>query len=94
MFPDRLFCCRACNFKYVAIEWDKPRCYGDAKVTGYKVYVNGVVEAILAADQQTYSFTHGRWCREYAFQVQVRGDCMDVAGPDPGDLPVCHTNCG
>ena len=62
---------RACNFKYVAIEWEKPKCYGDAKITGYKVYVNGVVEAILSADQQTYSFTHGRWCREYAFQVQV-----------------------
>ncbi len=63
---------RACNFKYVAIEWEPPSCYGDAKITGYKVYVNGVVEALLGADQQTYSFTHGRWCREYAFQVQVR----------------------
>ena len=46
--------------------------YGDAKITGYKVFVNGVVEAVLGPDQHTYSFTHGKWCKEYIFQVQVR----------------------
>ena len=45
--------------------------YGDAMITGYKVYVNGVVEALLGADQFTYSFTQGKWCREYVFQVQA-----------------------
>ena len=62
---------RACNFKYIAIQWEKPASYGDALITGYKVFVNGVVEAVLGADQFTYSFTHGKWCREYVFQVQV-----------------------
>ena len=62
---------RACNFRYIAIQWDKPNTYGDAMVTGYKVYVNGIVEAILNADQLSFTFTHGKWCEEYAFQVQV-----------------------
>lgn len=52
--------------------------YGDAIVTGYKVYVNGVVEALLGADQFTYSFTHGKWCREYVFQVQVSCSCVSA----------------
>ncbi|ELT90741.1 hypothetical protein CAPTEDRAFT_219540 [Capitella teleta] len=62
---------RACNFKYVAIEWQKPATYGDAGVTGYKVIVNGVVDATLGPDQCTYSFAGGNWCKEYAFQVQA-----------------------
>ncbi|XP_067685414.1 uncharacterized protein [Haliotis asinina] len=62
---------RACNFRYIAIQWDKPNTYGDALVTGYKVYVNGIVEAILNADQLSFTFTHGKWCQEYSFQVQA-----------------------
>ena len=63
---------RACNFRYIAIQWDKPNTYGDALITGYKVYLNGIVEAILNADQLSYTYTHGKWCQEYSFQVQVR----------------------
>lgn len=59
------------NFKYIAIEWMKPRTYGDAAVSAYKVYVNGIVEATLTADQLSFSFTKGIACHEYAFQVQV-----------------------
>ncbi|KAL3853216.1 hypothetical protein ACJMK2_016773 [Sinanodonta woodiana] len=62
---------RACNFRYIAVQWEKPMTYGDALISGYKVYVNGIVEAILNADQQTYTFTHGKWCQEYSFQVQA-----------------------
>ena len=62
---------RACNFKYIAIQWNKPASYGDALVTGYKVFVNGVVEAVLNADQLSYTYSQGKWCREYIFQVQV-----------------------
>ena len=62
---------RACNFRYIAIQWEKPSTYGDAIISGYKVYVNGVVESILKPDQMTYSYTQGHWCREYGFQVQV-----------------------
>ncbi|GFR62047.1 fibronectin, partial [Elysia marginata] len=62
---------RACNFRYIAIQWDKPTTYGDALVTGYKVYVNGIIEAVLAADQLSYTYTQGKWCHEYAFQVQA-----------------------
>ena len=63
--------CRACNFRYIAVQWEKPNTYGDALVTGYKVYVNGIVEAILNAEQMSFTFTHGKWCQEYAFQVQA-----------------------
>ncbi|CAH1782616.1 unnamed protein product [Owenia fusiformis] len=62
---------RACNFKYIAVQWEAPKTYGDALVAGYKVYVNGVVETILGPDQYTYAFTHGQWCHEYAFQIQA-----------------------
>ena len=62
---------RAVNFKYIAIEWMKPRTFGDAAVTAYKVYVNGVVEASLGADQLSFSFSKGTACQEYVFQVQV-----------------------
>ena len=62
---------RAVNSKYIAVEWMKPRSFGDAAVAAYKVYVNGVVEASLGADQLSFSFTKGVACREYVFQVQV-----------------------
>ena len=62
---------RAVNFKYIAIEWMKPRTFGDAAVAAYKVYVNGVVEATLSADQLSFSFSKGVACQEYVFQVQV-----------------------
>lgn len=64
--------CRACNFKYIAIQWDQPKQYGDASITGYKVFVNGVVEAVLGPENFTYTFTQGKWCKEYSFQVQVK----------------------
>ena len=63
---------RAINFNYISTQWDKPATYGDAVITGYKIYVNGVVEAQLGPEEQTYSFTQGSWCKEYVFQVQVR----------------------
>ncbi|KAK3579080.1 hypothetical protein CHS0354_029940 [Potamilus streckersoni] len=70
--PDApLLSVRACNFRYIAVQWEKPMTYGDALISGYKVYVNGIVEAILNADQQTFTFTHGKYCQEYSFQVQA-----------------------
>jgi len=49
----------------------KPRTFGDAAVAAYKIYVNGIVEASLSADQLSFSFTKGSACHEYVFQVQV-----------------------
>jgi len=66
-----LFSLRAVNLKYIAIEWMKPRTFGDAAVSAYKVYVNGVVEATLGADQLSFCFSNGVACHEYVFQVQV-----------------------
>lgn len=62
--------------KYISIQWEKPMEFGDVAVTGYKVYVNGVVGASLPADQTTFTFTHGKWCKQYIFQVQV---CANVS---------------
>jgi len=62
---------RACNFRYVAVQWDKPNTYGDALITGYKVFVNGIVQHTLNADQLSFTYTEGKWCHEYTFQVQV-----------------------
>ncbi|XP_059161356.1 uncharacterized protein LOC131944640 isoform X2 [Physella acuta] len=76
---------RACNFRYIAIQWEKPTTYGEAYVVGYKVYVNGVVEEILNADQLSYTYTQGKWCREYVFQVQAltAGDTLNSKPSDP-----------
>ncbi|XP_055882729.1 uncharacterized protein LOC106055997 isoform X2 [Biomphalaria glabrata] len=76
---------RACNFHYIAIQWNKPTTYGDALITGYKVYVNGIVEAILNADQLSYTFTQGKWCNEYAFQVQAltAGETLNSKPSEP-----------
>jgi len=62
---------RAVNFRYITIEWMKPRTFGDAAIAAYKVYVNGIVEASLSAEQFSFSYTKGVACREYVFQVQV-----------------------
>jgi hypothetical protein len=62
---------RACNFKYVTMEWNKPACYGDAAIIAYKIYIDGRVEAVLAADQLSYTLSKGDPCHEYSFQVQV-----------------------
>jgi len=66
------------NFKYIAIEWMKPRTFGDAAVAAYKVYVNGIVEATLSADQLSFSFTKGVACHQYIFQVQVLCLSLDL----------------
>lgn len=67
---------RTMHTKYISIQWEKPMEFGDVAVTGYKVYVNGVVGANLPADQTTFTFTHGKWCKQYIFQVQV---CVNVS---------------
>ena len=67
--------CRACNFGYIVIQWDEPTAYGDALIVGYKVFVNGVVEAVLGPQQRNFSLTTGKWCREYIFQVQALTSC-------------------
>jgi hypothetical protein len=62
---------RACNFKYISFEWNKPLCYGDANLIAYKVYIDGKVEAVLGADQQVFTLSKGEPCHEYTFQVQA-----------------------
>ncbi|XP_033744669.1 uncharacterized protein LOC117330483 isoform X1 [Pecten maximus] len=62
---------RACNFRYISVQWEKPTTYGDALVTGYKVFVNGIIVHTLNADQTSYTYTEGKWCHEYTFQVQA-----------------------
>ena len=49
--------------------------YGDALIVGYKVFVNGVVEAVLGPKQLNFSLNTGKWCREYIFQVQALSSC-------------------
>ncbi|XP_076447663.1 uncharacterized protein LOC143284653 isoform X3 [Babylonia areolata] len=76
---------RACNFRYIAVQWDKPTTYGDALITGYKVYVNGIVEAVLSADSLSFTFTQGKWCQEFSFQVQAltAGDQLNSKPSEP-----------
>ncbi|XP_023933288.1 uncharacterized protein LOC106180596 isoform X1 [Lingula anatina] len=62
---------RACNFNYTAIQWEKPTTFGVANITGYKVYVNGVVEAVVGPDQYHYCYTKGQGCKEYVYQVKA-----------------------
>lgn len=66
--------CRACNLKYISIQWEKPQCYGSAYITGYRVYVDGICEAVNSPDQLIFNYTTGKFCTEYSFQVQALTD--------------------
>ena len=76
---------RACNFKYITMEWNRPKTYGDTQVVAYKVHVNGKVEAILSAEQQAFTLSKGEPCHEYKFQVQA------VASDDTYSSPLSPT---
>lgn len=65
------FVFRACNFKYITMEWNRPASYGDAQIIGYKLYVDNKVEAVLSSDQNVFTLTKGEPSQEYTFQVQV-----------------------
>ena len=77
---------RACNYKYITIEWAKPATYGDAKIVAYKFFVDGKVEAVLSSDQTAFTLSKGEPCREYSFQVQAM--CNDEKFSSPISLPV------
>ena len=62
---------RACNFKYITMEWNRPRAYGENQVIAYKLYVDNKVEAVLSAEQTAFTLSKGEPCREYSFQVQA-----------------------
>ena len=85
---------RACNLKYISIQWEKPRCYGSAHITGYRIYIDGICEAVNGPDQMIYNYTTGKFCTEYSFQVQAITDndlCSKPSDPLlvkwPGVIP-------
>jgi hypothetical protein len=62
---------RACNFKYITIEWNRSRSYGDALIVGYKVYIDGKAIAVVSAEQTAFTLSNGISCHDYSFQIQV-----------------------
>ncbi len=62
---------RACNFKYITIEWNRPRSYGDAIVVGYKIYIDGKATAVVSSEQTAFTLSNGIPSHDYSFQVQV-----------------------
>ncbi|ESN91000.1 hypothetical protein HELRODRAFT_182345 [Helobdella robusta] len=65
-------CVKATNFNYVTIEWEEPKSFGDATITGYKVFIDGVAESNdLGSTARSFAFTGGVWCKDYVFQVQA-----------------------
>ena len=79
---------RACNFKYVTMEWQRPASYGDADIVGYKLYVDGKVEAVVSAEQHVYTLSSGEPCREYKFQVQAVTSDESISSPMSAPLVV------
>lgn len=65
---------RASNLKYIAIQWEKPKSYGSAMITGYRVYVDGICESVNGPDELVFNYTTGKFCTEYSFQVQAITD--------------------
>lgn len=62
---------RACNFKYITMEWNRPMSYGEAPIVAYKIFIDGKVEAVLSSDQTVFTLSKGEPCHEYVFQIQV-----------------------
>jgi hypothetical protein len=79
---------RACNFKYITMEWTKPISYGEAHVIAYKIYVDGKVEAVLSADQTIFTLSKGEPCHEYTFQVQAMTSDEGLTSPISAPLVV------
>ena len=62
---------RACNFKYITVEWNKPMTYGEADIVNYRLFIDGKLEAVLSSEQTIFTLSKGEPCHEYSFQVQV-----------------------
>lgn len=62
---------RACNFKYITIEWNRPYNYGEAKIVAYKIFLDGKVEAVISSEQTSFTLSKGEPCHEYTFQIQA-----------------------
>jgi hypothetical protein len=62
---------RACNFKYITIEWNKPQVYGDGQIVSYKLYIDGKIDSVLSSDQTSFTLNKGENGHEYNFQIQV-----------------------
>ena len=62
---------RACNSKYITIEWARPNIYGDAHVVGYRIYINGKMEKTLPDYYTSFTLAEGESCIEYNFQIQA-----------------------
>lgn len=62
---------RACNFKYITMEWSKPQTYGQAEIQSFKIFLDGKAAAILSSDQTAFTLTNGEPCHEYVFQIQA-----------------------
>jgi hypothetical protein len=63
---------RACNFKYITIEWNKPWTYGDAKIIAYKIYVDGKVEAVVSSELTAFTLSKGEPCHEYSYKFSKK----------------------
>ncbi len=72
---------RACNYKYITMEWNKPKSYGETSIIAYKLYVDGKTEAILSADQNIFTLSKGKSGHEYTFQVQAMTAEEHVSSP-------------
>jgi hypothetical protein len=79
---------RACNFKYITMEWNRPNAYGEAQIVGYKLYVDGKVEAVLSNEQTVFTLSKGEPCHEYSFQVQAMTSDENLASPISAPLSV------
>ena len=60
---------RACNFKYITVEWNKPNTYGEAQIVNYRLFIDGKLEAVLSSEQTVFTLSKGEPCHEYSFQV-------------------------
>ncbi|XP_054751259.2 uncharacterized protein LOC129257055 [Lytechinus pictus] len=59
------------SFKGITLKWEKPQAFGGAKISGYRLKINGQQTATLTSNTTTYTYKHGKMCQMYAFSLQA-----------------------
>ncbi len=71
---------------HVKLEWRPAASYGELTVSGYKVFVNNRLSAILTHDQLAYTLTGGIPCDIYTVNVQALSNDKNIVSPMSRDV--------
>ncbi|KAJ8046670.1 Titin [Holothuria leucospilota] len=77
------------NFDGCTLTWSKPEQFGEAKLSGYLMTINGSEIVNIPANTSSYSFTEGKLGQKYTFTLKALC-CIDELSSEDSD-PVTMT---